>query len=150
MNKPDWKDAPSWANWLSMDEGGIWHWFEEKPYIDGYGWSNVDVTEWEEALKTSVYEINWQSSLEKRPMVFYPGGGLIIPDNPTPPYYNFEYKGIKLDPYRIAEVYEITSHPQFHALKKILRAHIPNHKTLEQNIDEAVSALQRWKEIINE
>lgn len=71
-------------------------------------------------------------------------------ENPTPKYYNYQYKGIKLDPYRIAEVYGIISHPQFHALKKILRAHTENHKPLDQNIDEAISALMRWKEIIQE
>lgn len=29
--KPDWKDAPEWANWLAMDDSGAWYWHEEKP-----------------------------------------------------------------------------------------------------------------------
>lgn len=29
--KPDWKDAPEWANWLAMDDGGEWWWYELKP-----------------------------------------------------------------------------------------------------------------------
>jgi len=29
--KPDWKDAPQWADWLAMDGDGIWVWFEYKP-----------------------------------------------------------------------------------------------------------------------
>lgn len=29
--KPDWKDAPEWANWLGYDVS--WVWFEDKPYI---------------------------------------------------------------------------------------------------------------------
>lgn len=29
--KPEWKDAPKWANWLAMDYDGEWYWFEEKP-----------------------------------------------------------------------------------------------------------------------
>lgn len=29
--KPDWKDAPEWANWLAMDDDGEWWWFELKP-----------------------------------------------------------------------------------------------------------------------
>ena len=28
---PEWKDAPLWANWLSMTENGDWWWSEEKP-----------------------------------------------------------------------------------------------------------------------
>jgi hypothetical protein len=33
MNKPDWKDAPKWAQWLAMDSDGEWWWFEEKPRL---------------------------------------------------------------------------------------------------------------------
>jgi hypothetical protein len=29
--KPDWKDAPPWANWLAMDDGGTWFWYELEP-----------------------------------------------------------------------------------------------------------------------
>lgn len=29
--KPDWKDAPEWAQWLALDENGQWCWHEEKP-----------------------------------------------------------------------------------------------------------------------
>lgn len=31
MTKPDWKDAPEWAQWLAMDEDRVWWWFENKP-----------------------------------------------------------------------------------------------------------------------
>jgi hypothetical protein len=29
--KPEWKDAPEWANWLAMDGDGIWVWFQDRP-----------------------------------------------------------------------------------------------------------------------
>jgi hypothetical protein len=29
--KPDWKDAPKWANYLVMEPNGTWWWFQEKP-----------------------------------------------------------------------------------------------------------------------
>lgn len=32
--KPNWKDAPVWANWLAMDGNGLWCWFELKPEFD--------------------------------------------------------------------------------------------------------------------
>jgi hypothetical protein len=71
-------------------------------------------------------------------------------DGPTPSYYNHSYKGVKLDPYRVAECWGITNHPQFHAWKKVGRAHLENHKTMLENIDEAIQCLERWKEMIKE
>lgn len=29
--KPDWKDAPEWAQWLAMDADGAWYWYEKHP-----------------------------------------------------------------------------------------------------------------------
>lgn len=29
--KPDWKDAPEWANWLAEDSNNGWFWYEFKP-----------------------------------------------------------------------------------------------------------------------
>lgn len=31
--KPDWKDAPEWANWLAMDKTGEWWWYENEPML---------------------------------------------------------------------------------------------------------------------
>lgn len=35
--KPDWKDAPEWAQWLAMDGDGVWYWHQCQP-------------EWEDSL----------------------------------------------------------------------------------------------------
>lgn len=32
--KPDWKDAPEWANWLAMDGDGRWNWYNCEPIWD--------------------------------------------------------------------------------------------------------------------
>jgi len=37
-NKPDWKDAPEWAQYLAMDEGGQWYWYEDEPTLYGEIW----------------------------------------------------------------------------------------------------------------
>lgn len=29
--KPSWKDAPKWANFLAMDQDGTWFWYENEP-----------------------------------------------------------------------------------------------------------------------
>lgn len=39
MSKPDWKDAPEWANWLAQDKCGEWFWYEYKPDLRGSTWS---------------------------------------------------------------------------------------------------------------
>lgn len=64
-------------------------------------------------------------------------------------HYSFEYKGIKLDPYRIFTVYNITNPAQQHALKKLLRAGT-SVKSLERDIDEVIVTLNRWKQMLIE
>jgi hypothetical protein len=29
--KPNWKDAPEWAQWLAMHADGWWYWFSDQP-----------------------------------------------------------------------------------------------------------------------
>lgn len=33
--KPDWKDAPEWARYAAMDNGGDWCWYETEPVFNG-------------------------------------------------------------------------------------------------------------------
>lgn len=67
MNKPDWKDAPEWANWLAMDENGSWWWFEQDPEPENHmGLSGIWATYWGRALQVSKFP-NWKKSLEKKP-----------------------------------------------------------------------------------
>lgn len=55
--KPDWEDAPEWANWLAMDEDGEWRWHARVPVAHRGRWlsggmvrhaSYQDVSRWEE------------------------------------------------------------------------------------------------------
>lgn len=64
-------------------------------------------------------------------------------------YYHEEYKGIRLDPYRILDVWSITHPAQQHAIKKLLRAG-RGHKGLAQDIAEVVECLNRWQDMIQE
>ena len=58
---PDWNDAPSWANWLAMDAGGEWYWYENKPELSGAGF-------FDPVGKVELAEIpNWTESLQQRP-----------------------------------------------------------------------------------
>ena len=64
-------------------------------------------------------------------------------------HYKYSFKGIKLDPYRILSVYKIANPAHQHAIKKLLRAG-QSVKSLEQDIDEVIMTLNRWKEMLVE
>lgn len=59
-------------------------------------------------------------------------------------HYNFKYKDVLLDPYRILHTYGICHPAHQHAIKKLLRAG-QSVKTLEEDINEVIDTLVRWK-----
>lgn len=63
MSKPDWNDAPKWANYVAMDESGEWWWFENEPSPGRDEWK-VDAGDVDAAALS--FE-NWKDTLEKRP-----------------------------------------------------------------------------------
>jgi hypothetical protein len=64
-------------------------------------------------------------------------------------HYKFSFNGVKLDPYRILDVYGIAHPAQQHAIKKLLRAG-KSVKTLRQDVEEVQLTLQRWLELMDE
>lgn len=64
-------------------------------------------------------------------------------------YYNYKYKGIKIDPYRIIFEYKITHPAHQHAVKKLLRCG-KSIKEQKQDIKEVIDSLTRWLEMIEE
>lgn len=60
--KPDWKDAPEWANWLAMDGNGRWYWHENKPHPLKF------TEEWVYGGKNEFagMQLAWVDSLEQR------------------------------------------------------------------------------------
>lgn len=63
--KPNWEDAPDWANYLAMDSDRTWFWHEEKPNLS-YFEDEWLVSNGMSALADST-EIYCQNSLEERP-----------------------------------------------------------------------------------
>jgi len=67
--KPDWKDAPEWAQWLACDEDGNWYWYEEKPDCvnDECGWSTRvgAIFDYAGCINGDICE-NWKETLEGR------------------------------------------------------------------------------------
>lgn len=65
MSKPDWKDAPEWAQFLAQDKDGDWFWYDQEPYLrSGYSWSWPSVGRVERA---NIISHDWQETLERRP-----------------------------------------------------------------------------------
>ena len=63
--KPDWKDAPEWAQWLAMDANGQWAWHENRPLIRG---TIKPATEyWTSKGGKQYLATGWIFSLERRP-----------------------------------------------------------------------------------
>lgn len=66
--KPDWKDAPEWAEWLAQDYDGVWWWYAEKPVQDKVQWI---LTNWQKlpiwANTDARTNPEWKETLEKRP-----------------------------------------------------------------------------------
>lgn len=60
--KPDWKDAPEWANWLAMDCDGRWYWHESEPKLGKTIW----LCRGGQAADADSLA-RWKDSLEKRP-----------------------------------------------------------------------------------
>jgi len=70
----------------------------------------------------------------------------------TPEYYGAKCEcGAKLDPYVIIDAYanENKKSAWGHAVKKLLRCG-DGHKPLNQDIQEVINTLERWKEQIKE
>lgn len=61
--KPDWKDAPEWANWLAMDGDGAWFWYESEPAENQCGFWNTKNGMFERVENIK----GWDKSKEKRP-----------------------------------------------------------------------------------
>lgn len=62
--KPDWNEAPEWANYLAMDENGVWFWYEHEP-------NSIGDDEWfahkGNCLPATCDATKWRETLEERP-----------------------------------------------------------------------------------
>jgi len=65
-------------------------------------------------------------------------------------YYKYSYKGIKLDPYRILDIYKITCPAQQHAIKKLLVTGGRGYKDRQTDIQNAIDTLNRLLELESE
>ena len=64
-------------------------------------------------------------------------------------YYDYTYKGIRFDPYRVCKIYNINGGPREHIVKKALRGCDKGHSELDL-IKEIRACLDRWEEMVRE
>lgn len=71
QNKPSWKDAPEWAQWLGQDEDGVWYWHGEEPNSKGEDvngccyWMSHGLSD---IARRGVDLGDWRDTLERRPV----------------------------------------------------------------------------------
>ena len=64
--KPDWKDAPQWANYLAQDKDGTWYWYENEP--DCIQDNDVWVKKKGRMIMAQLsFNSSWRLTLEGRP-----------------------------------------------------------------------------------
>ena len=66
-NKPDWSDAPEWAQWLAQDGGGSWWWYAIKPSESAGGWMENDHACAKHWPGFYIPNPTWYDTLEQRP-----------------------------------------------------------------------------------
>jgi hypothetical protein len=63
--KPNWDDAPEWANYVAQDQTGKWYWYSHQPIAsEGYWAVPQDDGRWDAA---TVQEDAWKDTLRARP-----------------------------------------------------------------------------------
>lgn len=61
--KPDWKDAPEWADWLAMDSDGKWWWYECEPDL----FKDCFFLSPDNGRSDFVIGHSWKETIEQRP-----------------------------------------------------------------------------------
>ena len=66
MSKPNWNNAPEWAQWVAQDADGQWTWYDRKPMqFNTHIWYND--SQYFVAYNDEANN-NWQKTLEERPV----------------------------------------------------------------------------------
>jgi len=74
VNKPNWKDAPDWAMWLTLDIYGCYTWWSEEPYeaFDMFLIADHEFTHRNSKMHCIGFTESWdepRGTLEPRPTV---------------------------------------------------------------------------------
>ena len=79
-----------------------------------------------------------------------PADATLKKDGDAGSHYRFSYRGLNLDPFRIAQTYGMTDFCMMTILKKCLCAGNRGHKDFEQDLKDIICAAQRKLEMLQE
>lgn len=65
--KPDWSQAPSWANWLAKDRHGMWWWHSHEPWIHSLHEDWMSLGDQQNNPPFRDDPAGWKFSLEQKP-----------------------------------------------------------------------------------
>lgn len=75
QNKPSWKDAPEWAQWLAQDGDGVWYWHNDRPHLNSDSVDRVThrISKGASDIADSGGHIlgDWRDTLEQRPFELF-------------------------------------------------------------------------------
>lgn len=103
-----------------------------------------------DALKGNKF-IEIEGAMDNKTNYFRTEYGRDTKSKPDPgAHYRYTYKGIKLDPFRIAKIYGMTDFALQTILKKVLKCGERGQKNKRQDLLDIISAAQRAIELIDE
>lgn len=150
QNKPSWKDAPEWAEWLAQDEDGEWNWLAGLPvkYVDG--WTAVKIKGCCKGLALG----DWRDTLEKRPeqaefdpFVSVEDAATAKQPAITPSKYTKTIHGVSVDVYDVLQAWGVSNPALQHLIKKALQCGQRGHKDNAQDLQDIIDSAIRAKEL---
>lgn len=92
QNKPDWKDAPDWAQYLAQNNIGAWWWYpqhQNRPK-EGVGCFQNKAKDCCEKAGNGEVVGCWQDTLEQRPAMTLAKGGPLVVENCHAIIHNYQ------------------------------------------------------------
>lgn len=173
QNKPSWKGAPYWAEWLAQDDDCVWYWHRNKPNGGEKLW--VSYGESGVAQRGELLG-DWRDTLEKRPNANEmpahinqpkPSAGIhecaeVKQFDPfvsvedaatakmpaiTPSKYTKTIHGVSVDVYDVLQAWGVSNPALQHLIKKALQCGQRGHKDNAQDLQDIIDSAIRAKEI---
>lgn len=167
QNKPSWKDAPEWGEWLAQDEDGEWKWLAGLPgkYVDG--WTAVKI----KVCCKGIALGDWRDTLEKRPekaefeplvsvedaatekqseLEMLANVSHLISDKRhriSPSKYTKTIHGVPVDVYDVLQAWGVINPALQHLIKKALQCGQRGHKDNAQDLQDIIDSAIRAKEL---
>lgn len=153
QNKPSWKDAPEWGEWLAQDSYGCWGWYQIRPVTLSLNWF----------AHSGYYSINspgnsilgdWRDTLEQRPeqddfAPFVRVGDAATSKQQaiTPSKYTKTIHGVSVDVYDVLQAWGVSNPALQHLIKKALQCGQRGHKDNAQDLQDIIDSAIRAKEL---